>query len=441
MATTPSSTSNDKPNNKLKKLSALEAEIKICIDFYIGAPKVLNLTYLPKWTGETDGGYKVRIASTAFANLFAPVVDGIVGMVMKKEPILNDYANTDNIDLKHNSLTSFMKTVAKKSVAVGISFVSAETNTDENRAYLKEYSYDALYSYVVKDGKLTQIVFKETIEEQDGAFGLIIKERYVVFKIGGGEIWYSDADTNGNASELEMQSEWTNTLKEIPVLPIVTGKVLSDFEVLSKLLDIAVLNKVHLNLESSHANVLGIVGNPVPMFFGLVSEADKDTEGNITIGVKDALVFKDKKTEGAEYLEITGASIGEIQKKISLIEAQIDKLTFSILLNEDSKTVIDAQQKQSKNTSFLSDIANELEAKFTKLLGFMAELENKALPKDAKLEMEKDFDATLIDLEIAFKLLQAGNMSRDAFYNILKTGRLPKDFDIATENEKIESDT
>ena len=425
---------SDKPNIKLTKLENITSKIQICNDFYVGAINVLNKTYLPIWNGENDTAYSERIASTAFANMFAPVVDGLTGLVTKKEPIATGYESLDivNIDLQHNDLASFIKQTIKKSITNGISFVSAETNKDLNRAFLKRYDYKNLYSYIIKDGVLTQIVFKETVEVEDGAFGLLEQERFVVFKIGCGEVWYADAQSTDKT--LKKQDEWANTLKEIPILPIVTGKILTPFEVVPKLLDIAILNKVHLNLESNLSNVLSIVGSPAVMFFGTFAE-DK-----VQFGVKDALLFKDKQTEGAEYLEIKGTSIGEIQKKITLTEGQIDKLTYSMLVNEDSKTVIDAQQKQSKSTSFLSDIAFEVEAKFTKLLDFMAQLENKTLPADAKLEMQKDFDATMMDLEIAFKVLQAGDMSRETFYDILKNGTLPKDFKVEDENSKIESD-
>lgn len=421
-----------KPNIKLDKLKTAEATTKICDDFYVGTTKVLTKTYLPKWSGETDAGYKARLAQTAFANMFAPVVDGLAGMITRKPATITGYDNTDNIDLSYNSLSSFIKQSIKKSITNGIHFVGAETNTTENRAYLKGYEYKDLYSYIIENDVLQQIVFKEVVEVKDGEFGLKNQERYVVFKIGGGDVWYAQND--GGELTKDVSLTWSNSLKEIPVLSIVTGKVLSPFEVMPKLLDIANLNKVHLNLETNLANVLGVIGNPVPMFFG------RTTEAQVTIGVKDALVFDDKQTQGASYLEPEAKGVSKIQEKIKATEEQIDKLTFSILLNTDSKTVVDAQENQSKNTSFLTDVANEVENKFTKLLQLMAELENKNVASDATFEMQKDFDATLVDMEIAFKALQAGNMSQATFYEIMKTGKLPKDFDVADEKEKIESD-
>jgi hypothetical protein len=41
-----------------------------------------------------------------------------------------------------------------------------------------------------------------------------------------------------------------------------------------------------------------------------------------------------------------------------------------MLQKDSANTVIDAQENQVKSSSFLSDVAEELEVKFNKLLGF-----------------------------------------------------------------------
>lgn len=418
------------PNKKLAKLKALEPFIKLCSDFYIGMVRVKNKTYLPMWEGETTKGYSTRVVTTKFVNMFAPIIDGLTGLIIKKEPIVTGYdaLELDNIDLFNNSLQSFMKVTTKQSIVSGLVFVGALTSEDLQRSYLKKYAYQDLYSFLIVDDVLTQLVFKEVTEVADGTFNTKKQERFIVFNIGGGSVWFDDGKSGG----LKEQDTWENNLKEIPVVAIVTGKVITPFEVIPKLLDVAGLNLVHLNLETNLANVLSVVGNPVPMFFG------QTTEGSVTIGVKDALVFSDKSTQGAMYLEIEGKSVDKLQDERSKTESQIDKLTFNLLLNDDSKTVIDAQQKQSKNTSFLSDVACEVEEKFEIALGYMLELENKTIPTDANIEMQKDFDATIIDLEIAFKLLQADEMDRTTFYDVLKTGKLPKDFNIEEMLNRIE---
>jgi hypothetical protein len=423
----------DLPNVKFLKLKEITTQTKICEDFYIGAVKVLNKNYLPQWSGEKDAGYKTRIASTTFVNMFAPVVDSIAGLVTKQQPTIVGFDDLDlkNVDLKMNDINTFIKTTIKKSITSGVCFVSAETNKVLNRSFLKRYEYKDLYSYFVEDNMLKQIVFREVIEVQNGSFGVQEQERFIVFKIGGGEIWYSK---DGKDGELKKQDEWSNSLKEIPVVSIITGKILTPFEIVPKLLDIAIMNRVHLNMQSNLANVMAKVGNPIPMFWGTFNDEIVVLDGN------SALLFGDKQKEGAEYLEIEGLSVDKLIQTIKDAESQIDKLTFNLLLNDNSQTVIDAEEKKAKNTSFLSDIANECDIKFEKLLLWMMELENKNVSSDASFEMLKDFNATYVSIETAFKALSAGQMSRETFYDILKTGKLPKDFDIAKENEKIEND-
>jgi len=423
----------DTPDIQFKKITDIKKHIELCRDFYIGSIKVFNETYLPKWSGETDEGYATRIASTAFANMYAPIIDGLAGLITKTEPTKEklDNLDLDNVDLKHHNIVGFGKEVIKKSLSEGIVFVSVETNTQKNRAFFKMYSYENLMSYVFEDDVLVQIVFRDETEQQDGRFGVKKLERYIVFKRGGGEVWYK----GDGSDEITLQYEWFNNLQDIPVVWFTTGKELSQFEIIPKMYDIANLNRVHLNLESNIANVLSVVGNPVPIFYGQVEE-DK-----ITIGVKDALRFDDKQKEGFEYGEITGAGVTHLQNKIKLIEEQIDKTTFSILKKETNKTVIDAQESRNKNTSFLTDVATELETKMNILIKYMAELENKSLKDGAFIRYKKDFDEEIINLEIAEKLLFAGEMSRETFYTILKTGELPKDFDVSKETEKIEAET
>jgi len=420
-------------NNQLEKIQRMKHLGKVCNDFYIGSVRVMNEEYLPVWKGENEQSYLTRLANTSFTNMYAPIVDGLVGLVTAKEPKITGYDEMDmnNVDMKHSSLSMFGKEVIKKSLNEGICFVVAEKNAKANRIYLKTYSYRHLYNYIVKDGVLEQIVFKDTVEVADGEFGLKERERYKVFRVGGGAIYY-EADNGGG---IKSQVEWKNTLKEVPVVAFKTGKELSQYEIVPKLYDIAKQNQVHLGTSSFIANVLSIAGNPIPVFYGATKE------GKVVIGVKDALKFDDKTKEGFEWVEIEGKTIDKLQEKLKRDADDIDKLTFNLLTKQDSKTVIDAENTQRKNSSFLADMATELEVKMNRIMQFVAELENKTLPKDAKIEYKKDFDATIVDLEIAQKLLLAGEMSRETYYTILKTGSLPKEFTIEEENDRIESQT
>ena len=437
---------SDKPDTKLSKLQKAHANIGICRDFFAGAVKVMRgEKYLPKWSGELDEGYKTRLASTPFPNLFAPIASGISGLVTKKEAAAESLDDLDlsNVDGKGTSLTTFVKQVCESSIIAGIEFVAVETSQERQQVFLKRYKYEDLMSYIMEDGELTQIVFRDKVERAKGIFDIEEAEQYIVFRVGSGEIWYEVEGGSG----LAKQDEWQNSLDAIPVVAIRTGKELSTFEVVPKFYDVAKLNQVVLNLESQLANVLSIVGNPVPIFWGNVEGNTQDEDGvtKMQIGVKDALVFNDKSKDGFEYAEIEGKGVDKLTAKIDEIKQTIDREGFSLLRQKGNKTVIDAQQEQTKNTSALTDIADELETKFNRLIRWMAQLGGRNLPEEARLVFKKDFDDVLFSdqqLKLLYDLVVSGELSRQTFWDKLKVANvLPKDFDAGEEQERISSQT
>lgn len=428
------------PSNKIQKIANMVKQVKICRDFYRGALEVMNKTYLPQWTREKDDAYELRLKSTLCPNIYAPIIAGIAGLVTKKEPVATGLENysTDNVDLKGNNLQSFIKQCLESSLVAGIEFVAVVSSADGTETFFKRYKYEDFYSYLLDDGKVTQMVFKETEEVKDGLFGLKNLDKYIVFKKMGGEVWYSK-----DKGELKRQDQWENNLTEVPVVSIITGKELTRFEVLPRMYDIARMNSVLLNIESQLANVLSVVGNPIPVFYGDTDDddVDNDGQGGVTIGVRDALVFKDREKEGFEYVEITGAGVSKLQDQKKDIGIKIDSLSFSLLEKSDSRTVIDAQENQAKNTSFMSDCAVELELKFNKLYNFKADLENKTLADGDGLVFKKDFDDALVsDSQLTFfrELVAQGDLSRETLWKKLLAGNiLSKDFNESEENERI----
>lgn len=426
---------SDKPDTKLEKLEKMHKNaVKVCRDFYLGSISVMNGGYLPVWVGESKEAYNTRIESTAFPNLYAPIVSSLAGLITKKEPVIEglDSFNLNDVDLQGTSLTGFIKQISLSSIVGGIEFVSVQSHTTTNEVYFKRFNYETLMSYVIEKDVVIQIVFKDILEEKEGKFGVKELVRYIVFNVGGGEIWYDSDDGQG----VRVQDDWKNNLKEIPVVGIMTGKELSRFEVVPKLYDIAMLNKVSLNFESKLANVLSVVGNPVPVIFG------QHNDKGLKIGVRDAIIFTDKQKQGFEYVEIQGGGVSKLQEKIESVNITIDKLSFSLLQKNDSRTVVDAQETQSKNTSFLTDVAVELEVKINKLYRFAAELNNTALTANDKIVFKKDFDDVLFSdaqLKLLHELVSAGDLSRETFWDKLKVANiLPKDFDASIENSKLE---
>lgn len=428
---------NDNPSVKLEKLEEPSDWAQMCLDFYRGAVSVKgNKTYLPQWEGESDDAYKVRQAATLFPNMFAPIVTGVAGLVTKEEPSATDLEALDllDVDMRGTGLVSFVKQVCEMSIVCGVEFVAVESTESRNRVFLKRYPYTSLMSYQIEDGEVTQMVFKDKIERPQGKFGISTGYRYVVFRKNGGQVWIN----KGGDAGFEVGREWSNSLNAVPVVAVRTGRELSRFEVVPRMYDIAEMNRVLYNNESQLANVLNVVGNPIPMFFGNIKG-----DAKISVGVRDALNFLDRTKEGLYYAEIHGDGVAKIEAKIKSTKDAINSLSLSLLEKGTNRTVIDAQQSESKNNSFLADVAVELETKFNKLLVWMAALSNVKLPANAWLGFKKDFGSALFtneQLKLFEKMVSDGNLSVETLLTkLLEEGLLPDGFDIKSELEKIEA--
>jgi len=423
---------SDKPDKKLESLEDSSVHVKISRDFFLGAVAVKNKTYLPLWVGESEEAYKVRLKGTSFTNLYAPIIAGIGGMVLKEEPIVEgfDKINLGDIDGNGNSFPVFLNNVLVSSLVGGVEFVAVQSNDDDS-VFLKRYLIEDLYSYQHEGEKLTQIVFRDIIEVKSGIFGLEERERFIVFRDGGGDIWYDDG------SGLKIQSGWNNSLEEVPVVGIVTGKQKNKYDVLPRFFDIADLSNVILEYESCIGNVVGVVGNPIAVFYG-----ETNDDGDLTIGARDAIVFSDKTKEGFEYVEVTGAGVTVIESSIKRVSETIDKLSFSAIQKSQSRTVVDAEEGQSKNTSMLTVVAHELDSKFNLLFKWYYEVSNETKSEKDTLVFNKKFDLfTDKQMQLLLSLLNSGDLSRETLWARMKTsGTLPKEFDALIEKERIEQE-
>ncbi len=420
-------------NNKFEELVDLEPVLELCNDFYIGNYKIFNDKYIRKGSQESDEGYEARLVSTEYFAYFSTIIKEIVGLVTKKDPVLTGFEKFDlsDLDFDKNDLNSFVKKLTLHSLIDGLCFVSVKTNVPLNKVYLKIHKYIDLLSYKLVDGVLEQIVFREKVKVSEKPFELTIKERYTVFYKGGGEVWF---DEGGG---LKVQEKWTNSLEEIPVSFIQTGKEISKFVVIPPLYELARLNNTLLNLSSQIAGISNLISSPVAVFFGNITDRQ-----DFKVGGKNALVFEDKTKEDFKYVTTGETGVKELTNRYNEILNSMDRTTFSILVKDTSMTVIDAMQNQTKNTAFLSNIAIEIESKINILFGYYAQLSNVNLKDDAYIEFQKDFSnviASDAQLSLLYQLVLDNNLPRDTYLKKLKSlNILAKDFDIEAETSKLE---
>ncbi len=361
------------------KLEKYFEKSKLCTDFFIGYDNVVNSTYVRQWKNEERADYNVRLSNTSFANVISPIVQSTASMVLSGGVEVNGstehkdpYAELSNIDGYGSSLSEFTHSSCVKAIVDGIHFVGV-TSLDGKQKFIS-YNYTDLVNFRFTGNKLSQIVFKETVNVNDGEFGTKIQNRYVVYTVGGGAVWYStEAD-----GELTEHDKWTNGLDYIPITWIVNGKSDRIFECTSMMYDLCKLSRNILNLESQLANILSLIANPVLLIFG---------EAGSTIALKsnEALKFANKVEFGAEILEFKGTGSDKISQQIERLEKKLDTLSFNLLNSSESNTRIEASESRIKNMSFLSATGQSLEDSLTFLSYAMCELRGTGVPFTVKI--------------------------------------------------------
>jgi len=398
--------------------------------------------YLIKWYKEDDFKYDWRKNVSYYQNYVSPIVNGLTNMIFNKAHIIEVDENYEkNIDLLDTPLLKFMQQVTKNAIRDGLTFLIADTNKNDNspiskldevdlgfRAYLKNFEYKQLVSWKYDKNILTQIVFKDSIDIDIDDFSIKTIDCYIVFKIGGGEVYYNETGTP------ELKYAWENDLNYIPI-SIIYGSLDSKGVIANSIVwDIVKLNKSHLNLKSGLMNICHIASNPIPTIWGL-----PDNANTLSLGVNTPLVFPTKQGNAYdfEWKEITGSSVNIAIKEIEALEDYIISSSFNILKIETFKTATEARINYGRNKTILNAIADSLESGINQALKICEDLTNS---KIGEIKLNKDFSDILMTAENIKALLELrknGDISLETLWDSLIKGEVIEIEDYEKEKEEL----
>lgn len=426
-------------------------------DCYEGnkAIKQKGKNYLKKYIRENEKKYNDRLDNSVFYNHFKRCINNLGNMLFRKGIITEgeDYPFLKNFDGKGSALQTTMKLAAKNALLDGITYLwvdaskvdgvvtLADLNNGKYSAYVKNIErlnvINWRYKNVNGQNKLSLFVIKQEVELEGDGFEPEIEEQYIVLEVGKGTVY-----RKSKSGAYDVVSSWVNDLDYIPIIPIYsekTGYFSSDVP----FLDLADMNLKHYNECSSLDSILSIVGNPQPIFYtgGSSATDDMKNQDEIVIGVNNALVFDDKSTGGAEYLEVEGKSIDKLENQIKETEVKMDKMSLSIIYTDTFKTATEATYHEEKNNLFLVELAYSIEEGFNTALKYIGDF--LGLKIEYKLWVYKDFISKRMDpvmVDNLIKLRMGNLLSSETLWDNLIEGEILKDFDFDLEKEKILSE-
>ncbi len=480
----------DRPDNRNRAYQAMQAGWQIVRDVAGGALtlRAKGRDYLPQFPAEHEKKYEIRRKTATLFNCFGRTVQGLVGMIFKKNPVLSadvpevirgraeetDEAGAvmrpraeghwENIDLAGTHGDVFCREVVEDALTEGHAFVLVDmqkalgrgaTLEDEIKAGLRPYwvKYKACqavnFRAVKINGQLAigQITFEEETCEPDGAFGEKEVKRYrtftleeyadVVTRAAGYRVRFelkrkTQAD-NGEEIFAVDDEGYISGFDRIPVA-VVYGRKVGFLQSQPPLLDLALLNVSYYQKKSDRDNNLHLCGSPTPVFSGVPDDWNLLVTGS---------GFGIKLPTGATgaYMEPEGVALEESRKDLEELRGEMAALGLSALEGGPqvkataTETIIDFTQESSE----IETVARSAQDGFELCLQFHAKYLN--LPSGGSISLGSHLKAlrlTQAQVQAYSNMAAASQLSLLTLWEILERGdALPDTFNAVTEQQRL----
>lgn len=434
-------------------------------DLWDGCEKVQQrgTAYLPKAPGERPQDYAIRLERAVFHEFFGDTVEGLTGMVFRKDPVLGDDVpkqikeHWENIDNAGTHGDVFARELLADALVAGHAAILVEfprtggiqTAADETvapmpiRPYWVPIKKDNILSWrtTVENGVtiLTQVVIKECTMVPDGEFGEQEQVLYRVLYRNGGVVGFRLLQVTDNKRVVEVDSGLYPTQQEIPIAEIRTAGRKSLFESKPPLLGLGYLNLAHYRQWSDHDTSQHMTC--VPIFARIGFDAPADENGNkIVLGPKDGL---DLPVGGdAKYVSHDGQALASVKASLDDLVAHIATLGMSMLSSQKRAAETATAKRIDKKAadSALAVTARGLQDGLERALQFHARYLRQE--SGGSITINRDFENLTLDpqqISALSALVREGQLTIETLWKMLQGGNvLPDDFD--AEQEKADLD-
>jgi hypothetical protein len=422
------------------------------------AMRTMAKVFLPKEPRENEKAYWVRLQRTVLFPGYRKTITSLAAKPFRRPVTLEDGAPPQiedlivNIDNTGRNLTSFAHDIFTDAMNDGIAYILVDypivqagaTVADERTAGVRPYfcalrAEDVIEARFETDGaaeRLTRVRIRIETTEPDGDFGEKIVRRVKVITPNTYQVWIESPD-NVIDNGWSIESEGVNTLGEIALVPVFTGRV-APFVATPPLEDLAYLNLRHWQSQSDQDNILHVARVPILFVKGL----PKSTQ--IEVG-PNSMVRAESATADMKYVEHTGAAIDAGQKDLDSLREQMAVLGYEPLISRPgagitaTQRAIDAAEAQADLQAWARALENALEKAFA----FAAQWLRLA-DIDIDVLIDTDFSLSIreeMDIRAITQARAQGDLSRETFWNEMRRRNiLPESFDPLEEQSLIEKE-
>ena len=431
-----------------------------------------GVAYLPAEPAEKDEHYRYRRWRAVFFNAVDRTLNGLVGMVYRNDPKLNDNVpevirgreaegetaavegQWENIDNAGTHGVVFTKEVFADAMRDGHAAILVDmppaladgaTLADERaanrRPYWVSYCAEQIINWrteaVGGQTRFSMVVLKECSLEPDGLYGQKEVTRYRVLRPGSWELWRKETQPR---EDIVFEDSGETSLTEIPLAVVYSRKT----DILTSqppLLDLALINIAHYQKYSDFSNYLHIASRPLLWFRG------RDTSKKVeAIG---AYTYFDVGDNGeVAFAETTGAALGGASEDIKDLEQRMSILGLSLLVKQTGaggpETATEERNDQIEESSDLATAARSLKDAIELALRFHTQYLTPKATTGGNIELGASLDDLTLspeEMNAYSSMVGANQLSVETMWAMLAAaGKLPADFDPKSERTTIEKD-
>lgn len=457
------------PATKNTQYQKVSSDWKKCRDSVAGEGVVHEAgeEYVQRLSGQTDYEYKAYLKRTPFYNATARTIDGMVGMIFRKDPsievpdllipIIEDMTLTDSdIEEVGELLSREILEVGRVGVLVEYPVVSeqpsslAQADASNNRPYCTIYKAESIINWreerINNSMQLAMVTLMEAATEYVNEFESISIEQVralLLTDAGYMQRLYRKSDKTG---------EWMQFGDDI--IPIMNGASLSYIPMVlfnangglsdvSKppMLDLVNINLSHYRTSADLEHGAHFTGLPT----AVISGYQNDSNDKFSIGSTTAWVFPQPDAK-AVYLEFTGQGLGALESLKKEKEAAMAALGSRMLAPEKSGVEASSTLRMRHNGegAVLSSIVNVINEGLEKVLEIMSQWIGAT--GDIEVEFNKDFMSeglTAQEVLAYVQAWQAGALPKEELFYNLKQGEIIRsettyeEYDGGLETEEV----
>lgn len=410
-----------------------------CRDAYRGQEAVHERgeVYLAKLSGQDPDQYKKYRDRAMFFNATGRTVDGMVGMIMRKSPVIEAptsmQAIFDDIDLKGTDINDFADSLVQElsiSNRAGILVDLPKDSTVGMTVAQMELSGIRPYASLYKAEDIIDWRFER------------VNNRYMLVMV---KLREYDDDNNefirllrltDAGYQVELYPKGASGYDELPrdvFLPLMNNAPLRyipfvfDSDIFKPpLIDLVNVNIAHYRNSADYEHGLHFTGLPTPIFWGadLIDEAGKSI---VNLGSTAAYGFNNPDGH-AEYLEFTGTGLGALKT------AMDDKVNYMVALGSrylgaEKRAAETAEAMTIRNAgenSVMGKVAGYASIMMTKALRIIAEW-SRITPDLVTMQINRDVTPNGINPQMLQQLTAAylsGAISYETYFANLQQGEI-----------------